>query len=309
MIHLPNFHTTPYDEITRQEVVARLMPGERLRLVRELLYPYNRFLDVRDAVVQWHKPVGDAGPAEVGELGLLLGESGNGKSFMLKSFYQQALTVPKDDRMRFPVIYIQVLAGWKAGGFANAILEATGRPVKSKRPNVEQLGASALERLMEYETSLIVVDDSHFLFHQKRYYDENFSLLKAILDAQFANILLAGLPHMQDVVKAETQLARRTGFAQRLPRFDAATEGRYYQAFLAGVDARLPFAKESGLSKPATVEFLFLGSAGSVGLTMNVIKRAARLAITAGSACIMDHHIRAAAKDSISFDQEGFEDA
>lgn len=305
MIHFPQFHTTPFDEITRKEVF-KLDDGERLRFVRDLLYPYNRFLDVQDAVSEWHKPVGDAGPAEIGDLGLLLGESGNGKSFMLKSFYQKAITPPKGDRMRFPVIYIEVLPGWKAGGFARALLAATGKSNGTKRQNVDQLAASAVERLLEYETVFIIIDDAHFLFHQKRYYDENYSLLKQIADAQFANVLLAGLPHLEEVVKAEYQLARRTGFLEPLPKFDAATEARHYQAFLVGVDQRLPFAKESGLGNPATVERLFLGSGGSVGLTMSVIKRAARTAITAKAACIMDHHIAAAVKHVLLFDQVAF---
>ena len=196
--------------------------------------------------------------------------------------------------MRFPVIYVEALAGWKSGGFAKALLEATGKKVGSKRCNVDQLGDSAVERLMEYETVFIIIDDAHFLFHQKRYYDDHYSLLKSILDKQFANVFLCGLPHLRKIVTTEYQLGRRAGFLAELPKFDAATEAKLYQTFLFGVDERLPFPKEAGLSDPAMVERLHFASDGSVGLTMAIIKRAARLALTAGSACVMGHHITSA---------------
>lgn len=292
-LHIPTFHTTPFDETSRKGMLAR-GEGARQLMIRNLLYPYNRFLDVQESIAQWHRPVGPSGVAEVGELGLLLGDSGNGKSFMLKSFYQNSVVPPEGDRMRFPVIYIEALAGWKAGAFATALLKATERKISAKRLNVDQLGQSAVERLMEYETVFIIVDDAHFLFHQKRYYDDNFSLLKSILDKQFANILLCGMPHLRNIATTEYQLGRRSGFMSELPKFDAATEGKLYQAFLFGVDERLPFPKESGLSDPAMVERLHLASDGSVGLTMAIVKRAARLALTAGSACVMGHHINSA---------------
>lgn len=309
-LHIPNFHTMSFDETTRQGVFGR---GEEARqlMIRHLLYPYNRFLDLQDSISQWHRPMGSNGIAEVGELGLLLGDSGNGKSDMMKSFYRNTVVPPDGDRMRFPVIYIEVLSGWKAGAFATALLKATGRKLSSKRVNADQLGESAVERLMEYETSFIIVDDAHFLFHQKRYYDENYSLLKSIVDKQFANVLLCGIPHLQDIVMADFQLGRRTGFRADLPKFDAATEGKLYQAFLFGVDERLPFQKESGLSKPAMVERLHHASGGSVGITMTIIKRAARLALTAKSACLMEHHVRLAIeqvllanRDALAFEED-----
>lgn len=302
-LHIPEFHTAPYNEITRKAINLDDFSG-RQKMIRNLLYPYNRFLDIKDKITEWHKPVGDLGDPEIGDLGLLLGDTGNGKSYMLKSFYKDALKEPEGNRMRFPVIYIQVLSTYKGGSFAKALLKATGKKLGSKRQNVDELGECAIERMQEYETVLIIIDDAHLLFTQKRYYEDHFGLLKGIVDAQFANLLLAGLPHLTKAVIGDRQIGRRCGFKVDVPVFDAAKEAMHYQAFLNGVDERLPFSKESGLAEPRNVERLFLASEGSVGITMAIIKRAARLALTARSACIMDHHIRSAIEDVALADKE-----
>ncbi|MBX9455548.1 MAG: ATP-binding protein [Rhizobium sp.] len=304
-MHDHRFHRTAFQNAADRAEAASSPVLERQMMIKNLLFEYPQFQSVIGNVAKFHIPVEDTGLADIGVVGGVMGESRAGKSKILESYSRRFPSVVEDDIVTYPVVYIEARADWDSLEFARQIFRATGKQYVP-RAGVAAMNTAVTLRLRDHRTTLLIVDDSHFIFDSKRTRKTNVSLIKEIVDAQFCNVLLAGLPSIETAVEHEAQLRGRGGF----PRFDVKAfntktkAGRdNYRLFLHGIDQRLPFAESSDLASKAFSDELRRMSNGSVGLTMNVVRAAALMALNAGTRRVLGTHLRAAAEQRALLDR------
>lgn len=297
-MHFPGFHTSSFTTPMLRAEAAALGKGRRQDMVRTLLYPYPKFLEIREAVVSFHMPV-IGGHADTGKIGGLLGDSRAGKSWVLRSYAEAVPEYAGVNGVQKPVLRVEVVDDWDEAAFGRAICELLGPTPPSG--STKAMHALALRRLKLAGVELLIVDDAHFIFQATNKKQKQWlALIKSIADGRFCNVLLAGLPFILDTMldKRKRQHMGRGGFPNwTIPTFTkgSPSELHAYQQFLEGVDERLPFASPSHLETKFVKE-LMRYSDGSVGWTMNLVEAAAYNAINDDAGCIgLDHFKRAAA--------------
>ena len=67
-----------------------------------------------------------------------------------------------------------------------------------------------------------------------------------------------------------------------------------FRLLLDKIDERLPFASPSGLNNAAWAKDFHYYSQGKIGRLMNLISRAAMMALKQDTACVMVEHLREA---------------
>jgi hypothetical protein len=301
MMDFPMFHTTPFKTSEQRAAVAALPLEERQLMIKNLLFPYKQFNDVTEKVSRFNIPVEATGIMDTGRVGGLIGDTRAGKSRILQAYASKYPPIEVNGIVHFPVIYLEVRPEWDASEFARQIFRATGKKyVTNMKTTI--VNSNAIYRVVEYGVKFIIIDDAHFIFSASAKRRESYeSLIKSILDKNCCNILLAGLKSVAEGVDGNKQVKGRGGFPIfRVRPFNMKTKiGRdNFRLFLAGIDDRMPFPQSSELASTRfQADFLKI-SGGSVGNVMNVIQDAALKALNAGTARILDYHLRAAANDN-----------
>jgi len=99
-------------------------------------------------------------------------------------------------------------------------------------------------------------------------------------------VVLAGVPLVNDVVRMDGELSRRTPRVAILPLPPTEEGLAGMKAFLAAVESLLGFPGRSGLSDDDMVRRFMAAARGYRGRAMHLVKEAAFLAIDKGAACI-----------------------
>ncbi|KEQ08956.1 TniB family NTP-binding protein [Pseudorhizobium pelagicum] len=305
MIPMTEFHETSYanDNHARAEML-KLSPTQRQAKVDNLLFRYPRFEMAYQEVLGLHRQGAEGGPIK-GEVVGFLGNSRAGKTSILKALIRDSNAKAPDlssesaqaSGLVIPMAHIEVKDRWGAPDLATALYMATGAS------SVPYIGGKSLEikcvrRVASLQTTFVMLDDSHFIFEAppaKR--KALLSLIKALVDSGTCSVLLAGLNLIEVGIMENTQLLNRGSFpAVHLLEHDMSYESEEdeYLEFLAAVSERLPFAEDSGLDRNEWITEWKLAANGSVGLTMNIIKDAARRAIADGARSIEGRHLKQA---------------
>ena len=275
--------------------MLRLSVADRQLKAESILVRYPRFNKAYEEVLGLHKQGEDGAPI-TGEIAGFLGNSRAGKSWLLKTLMREnkPYQLTPQGSFTFPFAYVEVMEKWGASDLATALYLATGAS------SVPYLGSSSLEikcakRVASHGTVFVILDDAHFLFESPPAKRRGvLSLIKALADSGACTVLLAGLTTIEAGMEDNKQIFNRAGFpAALLVEHDPSREVEldHYLEFLAAVSERLPFAEDSGLDRDEWVEEWKLAAGGSVGLTMNIVKDAARRAIRDHAPCIQGRHL------------------
>lgn len=296
----PAFHTEAFETDEARLTAANLPAATRQAMIKNVLYPYEKFVQISDKIMKFHRPV-EGGEADTGWIAGLLGEYRSGKTFILQNFARQFPPRLTDSGFEHDVVYVQARQDWDSLELGKQIYMMTGVP-SVPRLTIASMNSKAARRLIECKTKLLIIDDAHCLFaapgKRRIVYA---SLIKYLVDqANACNVLLAGPASIEAPMDADLQMKGRGGFPRfRIEGFDPTTaEGRKrFRIFLHGVDQRLPFRQLSDLASKRYLPDLLEMTDGSLGLAMNIVIAAGYDAINDGTACIMPHHLRAAAED------------
>jgi len=296
MIILPNFHEVSYvkDEVARLEML-RLSPAERQSKVKNLLVRYPRFNKAYEEVFGLHKQ-GEDGDPITGEIVGFLGNSRAGKSWLLKALLRdnKPYQLTPESSFTYPFAYVEIMDRWGAPDLATALYLATGAS------SVPYIGGKSLEhkcvrRVASHGTVFVIMDDAHYIFEAPPAKRKGMiSLIKALADSGACSILLAGLNSVEAGMEDHKQIFNRAAFpAAHLVEHDTSMDEEldHYLEFLSGVSERLPFAEDSGLDRDEWIEEWKLAAGGSVGLTMNIVKDAARRAVRDDAPRIQGKHL------------------
>lgn len=298
----PDFHTKAFETDEDRRAAATLPAATRQSMIKNVLYPYEKFVEISDKIMKFHRPV-DGGEPDTGWIAGLLGEYRSGKTFILQNFARQFPPRLTDNGFEHDVVYVQARQDWDSLELGKQIYMMTGVPAVP-RLTIASMNSKAARRLIECKTKLLIIDDAHCLFgaagKRRAVYA---SLIKYLVDqANACNVLLAGPASIEAPMDADLQMKGRGGFPRyRVESFDPKTpEGRNkFRIFLHGVDQRLPFRQLSDLAAKRYLPDLLEMTDGSLGLAMNIVIAAGYNAINDDSACIMPHHLRSAAEDRL----------
>lgn len=309
MIIMPKFHEVSYaNDNDARIAMLKLSIAERQEQAENILVRYPRFQTAYNEVLGLHKQGAKGAPIK-GEIVGFLGNSRAGKSWLLKALFKDNEHKPPqsdadtterkeaNSGLVIPMAYIEVKDRWGAPDLATALYMATGAS------SVPHIGGKSLEikcvrRVANLQTTFVMLDDSHFIFEAPPAKRKGMlSLIKALADSGTCTVLLAGLNMIEAGMEDNKQLFNRAGFpAAHLVEHDTTMNDEldHYLEFLAAVSERLPFAEDSGLDRDEWIEEWKLAAGGSVGLTMNIIKDAARRALAEDAPCIQGKHLAAA---------------
>lgn len=298
----PEFHTKAFLTEDERQCASSLPAAARQAMIKNVLYPYDKFVEISQKIMKFHRPV-DGGEPDTGWIAGLLGEYRSGKTFILQNFARQFPPRLTDNGFEYDVVYIQARQDWDSLELGKQIYMMTGVPAVP-RLTIASMNSKAARRLIECKTKLLIIDDAHCLFgaagKRRTVYA---SLIKYLVDqANACNVLLAGPSTIEAPMEGDLQMKGRGGFPRfKIEGFDPLTaEGRNrFRLFLHGVDERLPFRQPSQLASKRYLPDLLEMTDGSLGLAMNIIIAAGYDAINDGAACIMPHHLRAASEDRL----------
>lgn len=292
------FHDKRLSQTERVEAALR-SPAERQRMIETLLVRYPRHRAMSKFIASFHRPVKD-GTHDHGHIGVLLGATRSGKSWVLRDYMTGFPPVHKDGIVEKPVLYIEIMDDMAAHDVVRSTFMALGY-VSVPQVKTDALMAMVIEALPDHGVELIIFDDVDNALRSQRtgYAKKILAFIKGILDKDYCNILCSGRYELYRILAAAEQIKGRGGLKQAVLepyRWQVREEREQVRLLLDEIDERLPFAKKSGLADPDLAAHLYAVSGGVIGQMMNYIEPAAYEAMNDRADRIERDHLIHAAK-------------
>jgi type II secretory pathway predicted ATPase ExeA len=293
---MTQFHTKAFLTPEERIAAASLPKSERQMMIKSLLYRYPGFKKGLKFIEDFHRPASDD-LHDTGVIGGLLGESRAGKTMICRYFTTLHQNGVDEDGETFPIVYLEATEQMTPTHMADRLYYLTGaRSIPMMKQDAKM--DKAVLRLAAAKTELLIIDDAQNLFWnrpqpQLRVFR---GFLKALSDANLFNILLVGEERLNEIINEYSHLANRGGFYSETiePLGDSDQEFEMFRLLLDKIDERLPFAAPSGLNNAAWAKDFHYYSQGKIGRLMNLISRAAMMALKQDTACVMVEHLREA---------------
>jgi Cdc6-like AAA superfamily ATPase len=186
-------------------------------IVERIVIPHTAFAEARQQIEQCF--AFSAVKAEAEGLAIV-GESGTGKTSVLKSFQSNHMPARGRDGMEIPILYASVPPMPTVKSLAGVMLAALSAPDCERGTENEK--SRRLRILMkETGTRMVMIDEfQHFYDRGKRQIMLHVAdWLKVLIDETRSTMVVAGLPSCRVVIDENEQLARRFMASIQLPRF------------------------------------------------------------------------------------------
>ncbi|WP_299581531.1 ATP-binding protein [uncultured Microbulbifer sp.] len=226
---------------------------------------------------------------------LITGESGSGKSELVKQYAAKYPRRELEEYTHIPVLYVQLSSPQTAKAFTQQVLAAMGDPQGGKGIKTKEEG---FERIKTYcricGVELIILDEIQTVI-QNRSPGVIASItdwFKDLMNHSKVPVVLVGMPWCLDVVKENDQLDTRVGYRYYLETFRVSRQFSHFIKFIELFSKSYEFANGFSLSEPETAYRLFAYSSGIIRAIRGQIIRAANLAKSAGKpidlACFLE---------------------
>src|ERR1017187_7666262 len=196
-------------------------------VIKRFLIPHTAFVNAQTQIEQCFDSSADKGEAE----GLaIVGETGTGKTSLLRSFKSEHEPFRGANGMTVPVLYAKVPPGPTVKSLAGVMLAALSADDPERGTENEK--SWRLRKLMkECQTRLVMMDEfQHFIDRgTQRVIHHVADWLKVLIDDTCSTLIVAGLPYCTGVIDCNEQLARRFLAPIQLPRFDWVDLGQRKQ--------------------------------------------------------------------------------
>lgn len=186
-------------------------------IIERMVIPHTAFAEARQRIEQCF--AFSAAKAEAEGLAIV-GESGTGKTSVLKSFQSNHMPTRSRDGMEIPILYASVPPMPTVKNLAGVMLAALNAPDCERGTENEK--SRRLRILMrETGTRMVMIDEfQHFYDRGKRQIMLHVAdWLKVLIDETRSTLVVAGLPSCRVVINENEQLARRFMASIQLPRF------------------------------------------------------------------------------------------
>ncbi|QNH62782.1 TniB family NTP-binding protein [Hymenobacter sediminicola] len=211
---------------------------------------------------------------------LLVGETNNGKTLLLKKFCQQhkPYATPGDEKMVRPVITVEAPPKPDEKQFYRRLLDQLNAPYRLA-DRMDRMERQVFHVMQHLNARMLIIDEIQNLLAGSSTSQRVFlNVLKGMANELQIIIVAAGTMEARNAMSADPQMANR--FVQKfLPKWHYAED---YLRLLASFERLLPLRKASGLSEPAIAERIYAMSEGTIGEISAVITAAAVAAIRSG---------------------------
>lgn len=268
-----------------------------------MIIPHTAFAEARHRIEQCF--AFSAAKAEAEGLAIV-GESGTGKTSVLRSFQSNHMPARSRDGMEIPILYASVPPMPTVKSLAGVMLAALNVPDCERGTENEK--SRRLRILMkETGTRMVMIDEfQHFYDRGKRQIMLHVAdWLKVLIDETRSTLVVAGLPSCRLVINENEQLARRFLSSIQLPRF-AWTDPRQRGEFVAILEAyHAHIAKGFNLPVLHSDEIAFriyLATGGLIGYLSKLLRTTMRNATDRRKTTITLEDLNIAHSQAIWFD-------
>lgn len=160
----------------------------------------------------------------------VLGESGVGKSTILKRFRDKYPRIEHDDFTEIPVLYVVVQPGCTIKRLANSMLLELGSKFWNKG-NEEELRHQLVCLLRACKVRLVILDEVNHLVDRGRAQTHHniADWIKGLSDTVGVSFVLAGIPRAERLVATNDQLRSRFRELITIERFSAIDQEAFKQ--------------------------------------------------------------------------------
>lgn len=235
--------------------------------------PYTRAIEVTNLMEDlMYYPKSDRMPNL-----LLVGDTNNGKTAILKRFATKNAPFPREDTgtLSWPVLYVQAPPEPDEKRFYNNILDRVGAPYRIN-DRVDKKQIQVIMTLKNLGVKLIIIDEiQHILAGNQNKQRQFLNVIKYLSNELMIPFIGAGVRTALNAIQNEEQLSNR--FEPKvLPRWRMGEE---YLRLLLSFEQTTPLKKESNLIDDSIAYKILSLSEGTIGEISKVIKKAAVMAI------------------------------
>ena len=272
-------------------------------IVERMVIPHTAFAEARQRIDQCF--AFSAAKAEAEGLAIV-GESGTGKTSVLKSFQSNHMPTRGREGMEIPILYASVPPMPTVKSLAGVMLAALNAPDCERGTENEK--SRRLRILMrETGTRMVMIDEfQHFYDRGKRQIMLHVAdWLKVLIDETRSTLVVAGLPSCRVVINENEQLARRFMASIQLPRF-SWTDPRQRGEFISileeyhtqiGKDFNLPVFHSDGMAFR-----FYLATGGLIGYLSKLLRTTLRNAADCRKTTITLEDLNTAHSQAMWFD-------
>lgn len=216
---------------------------------------------------------------------LLVGDSNNGKSSILRTFVQRNPSrgwmtdeAGTPQLRAIPVLLMDMPRQRQDELFWKAMLQGLACAAPRRNEDLEPFACSLLE---QFEVRVLVIDEVHDLLLEgtPRQHRSRLKLLKSLSNRLRLPIVVAGTHEAEAALAIAEEVDNRfEPFV--LPRWNL---DRNFRGFVAAYERLLPLKEPSGLAERETLIPLYNVCDGTIGRMVRVLKRAAVAAIESGA--------------------------
>ncbi len=213
---------------------------------------------------------------------LLVGNTGSGKTTILKTYLQLYPRKDTDEGSTVPIIYTLIPPPASVKGLVEAMLKKLGDPLFDKGTTTKQT-SRLYDLLAACQVELIILDEfHHFIDRESNKVLVNVcDWLKSLIINTKIPIILIGLPVSEDILEVDNwQLSRRFNHRYDLAPFPRTDDGlELFREFLSEIEGQLPLTEKSNLSEKSLSERIYYATDGTIGHIMTLIRKGATFAI------------------------------
>ena len=226
---------------------------------------------------------------------LITGESGSGKSELVKQYAAKYPRRELEEYTHIPVLYVQLSSPQTAKAFTQQVLATLGDPQGGRGIKTKEEGFSLIKKYCrECGVELIILDEMQTVIQNRSLgvIANITAWFKDLMNHSKVPVALVGMPWCLGVVKENDELDTRVGYRYYLETFRVSSQFSHFVRFSELFSKEYEFASDFSLREPETAYRLFAYSSGIIRAIRGQIIRAASLAEAAGKpidlACFQD---------------------